>query len=329
MQKRAAAVRLGVLSTARINELVLAGARQAPEVEVVAVASRETSRAEAYARDNGIARAHGSYEALLEDDEVEAVYISLPNSLHVEWSIRALAAGKHVLCEKPLAALPQDADRAFDAAASAGLILAEAFMYRHHPQTLRLKEEVERGSIGALRLIRGAFSFPLDDPDDPRLVSGMDGGSLMDVGCYCVNLARYLAGEPERVFAKQQLNENGMDLRFAGTLAFADGVVAQFDSGLDLPERMSLEVVGADGSMEVRDPWHCLEPRIEIHRDGGIEAIETAPLDAYRLELEDFASAVRGERPPRLGREDAVAQAAAIAALHVAADRGQPVDLPL
>jgi predicted dehydrogenase len=298
-------------------------------VEVVAVASRETSRAEAYARDNGIARAHGSYEALLEDDEVEAVYISLPNSLHVEWSIRALAAGKHVLCEKPLAALPQDADRAFDAAASAGLVLAEAFMYRHHPQTLRLKEEVERGSIGALRLIRGAFSFPLDDPDDPRLVSGMDGGSLMDVGCYCVNLARYLAGEPERVFAEQQVNEHGMDLRFAGTLAFAHGVVAQFDSGLDLPDRMSLEVVGANGSMEVRDPWHCLEPRIEIHRDGRIEAIETPPLDAYRLELEDFAAAVRGERPPRLGREDAVGQAAAIEALHVAAGRRQPVDLPL
>jgi len=322
-------LRLGVLSTARINELVLAGARASDQVEVVALASRERSRAEAYARAAGIERAYGSYEQLLEDGDVEAVYIPLPNKLHVEWSERALAAGKHVLCEKPLARRRDEAERAFAAAERADRILAEAFMYRHHPQTLRLKALIESGAIGALRLIRSAFSFTISHPNDARLLTALEGGSLMDVGCYCVNVARFLAGEPERVFAEQVVNEEGVDLRFAGTMRFSNGVLAQFDSGLDVPERMLLELVGSDGSIDVRDPWHCLEPRIEIRRDGEIERVDVEPLNAYRLELEDLAAAVRGERSPRLGRADAVAQAAAIEALYRSADTGEPIDLAL
>ena len=193
-------VRFGILSTARINEKVLSGARESELVEVAAVASRDQARAEEYAREHGIARAYGGYEELLADPELDAVYISLPNSLHVEWSIKALEAGKHVLCEKPLSRRPDDVERAFDTAERTGLLLTEAFMYRHNPQTARLQELVAGGAIGKLRAVRAAFSFTLSDPANIRLSSDLDGGALMDVGCYCVSGSRLLAGEPERVF---------------------------------------------------------------------------------------------------------------------------------
>ena len=180
-------VRWGFLSTANINDKLLPGARHLADVDVVAVASRDAGRAEAYARERGIERAYGSYEELLADPEVEAVYISLPNSMHVEWSIRALEAGKHVLCEKPLSRHPEDVERAFDAAEKAGRILMEAFMYRHNPQTKRLVELVEGGAIGRLRLVRAAFSFPHDEDRGQHPLPRRAGGpaALMDVGCYC------------------------------------------------------------------------------------------------------------------------------------------------
>src|SRR6266545_2154521 len=196
-------VRWGLLSTARINRAVLAGVRQTDRAEVVAVASREQQRADDYAREHGIERAHGSYEALLDDPDVEVIYVSLPNSLHVEWSVRALEAGKHVLCEKPFDRGPREVERAFDAADQAGRLLMEAFMYRHHPQTKKLQEVVAAGAIGELRHLRSSFSFTLDNPEDVRLAPELDGGSLMDVGCYCLSISRLLAGEPEQVFVPE------------------------------------------------------------------------------------------------------------------------------
>src|SRR5204862_7460637 len=169
-------------STARVNDHVLRAAQASEAVEVVAVASRDDARAREYARERGIQRAHGSYAALLADDQVEAVYISLPNSLHVPWSIRALEAGKHVLCEKPLARTAVDAEDAFDAAEHAGRLLMEAFMWRFTPQTRRLTELVAEGAIGRLRLVRASFSFLLDNPENVRLLADLDGGALMDVG---------------------------------------------------------------------------------------------------------------------------------------------------
>src|SRR5712691_3156482 len=157
------AVRWGIISTARINRLVLAGAALSAEVEVVAVASRDLTKAESYAREHGIERAHGSYEELLEDADVDAVYISLPNALHVEWATRALEAGKHVLCEKPLGRRAADVEALFDTAEASDRFLMEAFMWRHNPQTKRLQELVEEGAVGDLRLVRAAFSFPLTD----------------------------------------------------------------------------------------------------------------------------------------------------------------------
>jgi D-xylose 1-dehydrogenase (NADP+, D-xylono-1,5-lactone-forming) len=319
-------VRLGILSTARINRLVLPAARESDLVEIAAVASRDLARAEAYARENGIERAYASYEELLADSELDAVYNPLPNSLHVEWSVRALEAGKHVLCEKPMSRRPEDVERAFDAADRAGLVLSEAFMYRHNPQTARLKELVDGGAIGALRVVRAAFSFTISDDANIRLAAGLDGGALMDVGAYCVSGARLLAGEPERVFGTS-VTESGVDTVFAGTLEFPGGVLAQFDCGFILPMRDELDVVGSEGSIFLDDPWHCRRPVIELRRGGGVEQIALEPVDSYRLELDDFARAVRGEAEPLLGRDDAVAQARTLDALYRSAETGQAVSL--
>jgi D-xylose 1-dehydrogenase (NADP+, D-xylono-1,5-lactone-forming) len=316
-------LRLGLLSTANINLKLLGGVRAAEGVEAVAVASRDAERAEAFAAEHGLGRAHGSYEALLADPEVDAVYIPLPNSLHVPWSIRALQAGKHVLCEKPLTRRPEEAQAAFDAADQAGLVLAEGFMWRHHEQARRLRELVRDRVVGNVRLLRAAFSFfALDRSGDVRLQKELDGGGLMDVGCYCVSAMRLLAGEPERVSARQVIGGDGVDVRLAATLSFPGGVLGSFDCGLDMADRSELEVIGDHGSLFLPDPWHSRAPRIEVRRPDGTEVIEIPRKDPYACELEDFAAAVRRERPHPFGREDAVGQARTIAALYRSAEFG-------
>jgi D-xylose 1-dehydrogenase (NADP+, D-xylono-1,5-lactone-forming) len=322
-----ATVSWGFLSTANINDKLLAGAAESDRADVIAVASRDAARAEAYARERGIERAYGSYEELLADPDVEAVYISLPNSLHVEWSIRALEAGKHVLCEKPLSRRAADVERAFDVAEESGRLLMEAFMYRHNPQTARLKELADGGAIGRLRLVRAAFSFSLTDGENVRLNSSLDGGGLMDVGCYCVSGTRLLGGEPERVYGEQVLGESGVDELFTGTMRLPGDVLAQFDAGLVLPVRDELEAIGEEGSLFLDDPWHCKSPVIELRTDGGVEEIVVEPADSYRLQLENMSDAIRGEAEPLLGREDAMGQAHAIEALYRSATEGRPVNL--
>ena len=317
----------GIISTAHINRLVLAGARESEQVDVIAVASRDQARAEAYAREQGIERAYGSYEALLADPDVEAVYISLPNSLHVEWSIHALEAGKHVLCEKPFDRRPEEVERAFDAADRAGRILAEAFMWRHNPQTAKLLELVGSGAIGELRLVRSAFSFSLDEPENVRLAADLDGGALMDVGCYCVSGSRLLGGEPESVYGEQVSGESGVDVLFAATMRFPGDVLAQFECGFVLPDRDELDVVGSEGSLFLDDPWHARTPVLELRRDGGVEEIVLQPADSYRLELENLGDAIAGRAQPLLGREDAVGQARTIDALYRSAAAGAPIAL--
>jgi D-xylose 1-dehydrogenase (NADP+, D-xylono-1,5-lactone-forming) len=320
-------VKWGIISTAAINRLFLAGARQASEVEILAVASRERKSAEAYAREHGIERAYGDYEALLADPDVEAVYIPLPNSMHIDWSVRALEAGKHVLCEKPLSRRVADVERAFDVAERNGRLLMEAFMYRHNPQTRRLVELVESGAIGRPSLIRATFSFAAANPEDVRLSKALEGGGLMDVGCYCVSGARLLAGEPERVSAEQVLGGDGVDVVLAGELRFPGDVIATFDCGLALAPRDELEVIGDQGSLFLDDPWHCGTTVIELRRDGEVERIALEPVDSYRLEAENFSAAIRGREQPLLGREDALGQARTIEALYAAADGGQTVTL--
>jgi xylose dehydrogenase (NAD/NADP) len=255
------------------------------------------------------------------------VYISLPNSLHVEWSIRALEAGKHVLCEKPLSRRPQDVERAFDVAEQSDRLLMEAFMYRHNPQTAKLEELVGGGAIGRLRLVRAAFSFRLENAQDVRLDESLDGGGLMDVGCYCISGARLLGGEPERVYGEQVASEGGVDELFTGTMCLQGDVLSQFDSGLVLPERDELEAIGEDGSLFLDDPWHCQRPVIELRTAGGTEEIGVERADSYRLQLENLSDAIRGEAEPLLSREDALGQARAIDALYRSAAEGRPVNL--
>ncbi len=320
------AVRWGILSTARINDKLLAGAGLAAGVEVVAVGSRDRARGEAFAAEHGIGRVHGSYEDLLADPDVEAVYIPLPNSLHVPWSIQALEAGKHVLCEKPLTRRVADADAAFDAADRAGRLLMEAFMWRYHPQTEALVRLA--GEIGPLRVVRAAFGFPMppDDVANVRLQGSLEGGALMDVGCYCVSALRLLGGEPERVQGEFVAGGDGVDVRFAGVLRFAEDAVGTFDCGFDVPNRSAIEVVGEGGALVSSDPWHGTGPRLTLARPG--EPPEEVPVEAanpYQLELEDLSAAIRSGGAPRLGRADAVGQARVIEALYAAADAGRAV----
>jgi D-xylose 1-dehydrogenase (NADP+, D-xylono-1,5-lactone-forming) len=317
----------GIVSTADINRKVIPGARASDTVELVGVASRDQSRADAYAREWKIPRAYGSYEALLADPEIEAVYISLPNTLHAEWSIKALDAGKHVLCEKPFSRHPEEVAEAFDAAERNSRLLSEAFMYRHNPQTAKLVELVSDGVIGELRLVRSAFSYGLYDYENIRLRADVEGGALMDVGCYNVSGSRLLGGEPERVWGEAWYGPSGTDWVFTGTLRFPGDVLAIFDCGTALVERDELEAIGSEGSLFLDDPWHCVHPVIELRRNGSVDRIELDPVDSYRLELENLSDAIRGEAEPLLGRDDALGQARALEALHRSATTGAAISL--
>jgi predicted dehydrogenase len=294
---------------------------------LVAVASRDVATADAYAKEWGIGRAHGSYEALLADPEVDAVYIPLPNHLHAEWTIRAARAGKHVLCEKPLALSVADVDAMEAAAREGGVTLAEAFMYRHHPQTLKVKELVDGGAIGALRFVRGTFSFPLDRPDDVRLRPEWGGGCLWDVGCYPLSFARFvLGGEAREVFGSQVLGPTGIDETFAGQLAFPGGVLVQIDAGFRAPLRTEMELTGTEGRILVRHPWRPVaEQPILLIRGDVTEEILVAGKDRYLLEIEDLAVAARTGQPPRVSLAESRGNVATIVALLASAREGRPV----
>lgn len=297
------------------------------------MAGRDRARVEEYARENEIARAYGTYDELLADAELDAVYISLPNRLHADWSIRALNAGKHVLCEKPLSRRVSDVVAAFDAAERNGRLLMEAFMYRHHPQTVSLAAAVSRGLIGDLRFVRAVYGYNLvrtrgEEGPDIRLDPELDGGALQDLGCYCVSAARLLAGEPHRVYGVQGLGRSGVDLLFAASLEFEGGVVGQLECALSTEPRVELEVIGSRGRLVVREPFRIEHPGIEFWgSDGREELIACEPSDAYQLQLENLSAAIAEGTPPLLGRADAVGQALVIEALFESAEKGVPVAL--
>jgi D-xylose 1-dehydrogenase (NADP+, D-xylono-1,5-lactone-forming) len=324
-------VNWGILSTASISgRSILPAARASERARVVAVAARDPARADAYARDNDIPRAFGSYDELLADPDIDAVYIPLPNSLHAEWSIRATAAGKHVLCEKPFSPSAADVAAAFDAADASGVLLMEAFMYRHHPQTATAAELVSSGAIGEPRYVRTILAFPGDRffrADNIRLDPALAGGALLDVGSYCVSGARLVGGEPVRVHGTQVLGPTGADLSFAGTLEFESGLLAQFQCGFTSHVRSELEVIGTEGRLVVRHPYRIEEPGVDLWTDDGRRRIDCETVDPYRLQLDNLSAAIRGDAAPLLGRGDALGQARALEALRAAAESGQAVTL--
>jgi predicted dehydrogenase len=301
-----------------------------PRHELRAVASRDQTRAAAYAREWNIATAYGSYEALLDDPEIDAVYNPLPNALHAEWTIRAVRGGKHVLCEKPLALTVFEVDAIQQAAREARVVVAEAFMYRHHPQTLQLKALVDDGTIGQLLLVRGSFTFSLTRVGDVRLKTELGGGCLWDVGCYPVSMARYLVSqEPVRVCGWQRQSSSGIDDLFAGTLYFG-GVLAQFDSAFCAPFRTHLEVVGTEGAIMVSRPFKPgVEERLLITTcEGKTRTVPVTGQPLYVGEIDDFADAVLLGHPPRVSLPDSRGNTATLVALYESARRGgSPVDL--
>jgi predicted dehydrogenase len=241
--------------------------------------------------------------------------------MHHPWTMKALAAGKHVLCEKPYSRHPDEVEEAFDAASAAGLVLAEAFMYRHHPQTATVRRLVADGELGRLCAVKATFSFPLRDLSDVRALPELDGGALMDVGCYCVSGIRLLAGDPEHVRGEQVTGPTGVDMAFHGTLRCADDVVGQFEASFRSPQRQRLEAVGEDGVLVAEAPWRVdLGGSLTLTRDGATEVVEVETADAYTLELVNLADAIDGRAESLLGREDAVGQARTIDALYRSAE---------
>jgi xylose dehydrogenase (NAD/NADP) len=323
-------VRWGLLGTARINHRVIPAMRAARRSVLAAVASRSAERAAAHAREWQIPTAHGSYDALLRDRSVDAIYIPLPNALHVEWTLRALDAGKHVLCEKPLALRADDVDRIEAVARDRQLVAAEAFMYRHEPLLEPLRTLLANRVVGRVRTISASFTFSLTRTPDVRLDPLLGGGSLWDVGCYAVSIVRFVAQqEPVTATGMATMNSDGVDESFAGVLAFADGTLATIASSFRAAYQTSLEVAGSEGILRVRNPFKPgLRESIEIERGDEVERIvvEGSPVLFVRL-IEDFVGATLDGRAPTVSLHESRGNAAALAALYESAKTGRAVSL--
>jgi len=320
----AAKFKWGLLSTARINQAILGGMAHSERGEVVAVGSRDQARAEAYASAKGLARAYGSYEALLADPDIQIIYNALPNDLHAEWTIKAIQAGKHVLCEKPFAIRLSEVDAVFEAARSAGRVAAEAFMYRHHPKILKLKELLEDGSIGEPILLRASHSSRLEREHDIRWDPAKGGGSLWDLGCYPVSLALYLFGAPQRVDAWQKQVASGVDGSLVATLYHNGERLSQIDCSFQVPFRSQAEVVGTDGVITVVRPFQPSAPEasLSLRRGNREETIELSNPPMYWLEIEDMHDAILTGAGPRITPAETRGHIETILQLYAAA-RGQ------
>jgi predicted dehydrogenase len=325
-----AKLRWGLLSTARINRMIIPAVRASARSELTTVASRDINKCRAYAHEWQIPRTVGSYEALLADPEIDVVYIGLPNSLHVEWTVRALEAGKHVLCEKPLALTPEDVDRVADAARRTGYAAAEAFMYRHHPLTHTVADVVRSGRLGEIRGYKGAFTFALTREHDVRCDPALGGGSLWDIGCYPVSYTCFLNGEPPvEVFGWQRTSATGIDLEFAGTMRFRDGSVAQFDSGFVGPFRAEMEVIGRDAVLKILRAFRADEKSaLLLARGDDVESLP-CPVEApFAGEIADMEAVVLDGRPQRVPLDESRRTAAVLTALYRSAREDRPISLP-
>lgn len=288
----------GILGCARIARRALIRGIQGSRLgRLAAIASRDGEKARRWAEEFGVPRHYASYEALLADPDIRAVYVPLPNELHKLWTRAAAAAGKHVLCDKPLGLNADEADEMVDACRRAGVVLMEGFMWRHHPRTSRLLEIVRGGAIGELRLIRSSFSFDIDR-NDWRLDAARGGGALWDVGCYGVNASRLLcAAEPTSISARARW-QCGVDVTLAATMEFPGGVLSQIDCSFENPYRCSLEVVGTRGAIELPNAYLPGDaPEIHLRAGTAMERISVAAADQYAEMVDHFARSVITGQP--------------------------------
>jgi D-xylose 1-dehydrogenase (NADP+, D-xylono-1,5-lactone-forming) len=298
-------LRWGIIGPGRIAPRLVRALSTSSRGKLVAVASRDPERARGFAGRFGIGLTFGGYQALLDRPEIDIVYISLPNHLHAEWTVRALDAGKHVLCEKPLALSIEEVDSIIAAVERNGRIAVEAFMYLHHPQTIRVMQLARDGALGKLELVQGTFSFFLTYPDDPRIDPAAGGGSLWDVGCYPVSLSRHIAGgEPDAVSAFARFDDRGIDRTLIGQLRFPGGLLAQFDCGFSAPDRERVEIVGSEATLVMDAPFlpepDGPPPSVTMWRGRSARAIEVPSIDQYHAEVEDLMSAILEGTPLRL-----------------------------
>lgn len=323
-------VRWGLLSTANINRRLIPAIRQSARGELTAVASRTQASAAAYADHWDIPQAFASYEAMLASDAVDAVYIPLPNHLHAEWTIQALQAGKHVLCEKPFALTLADVDRMIAAAEAAGRVLAEAFMYRHHPQMKLAGKFVQDGRLGEITLVRATFNFQFRSRDNIRLVPEFGGGCLWDVGIYPVSFAQYILGEmPQQVFATQRVGSTGVDEFFAAQMLYRRGGVAQISASFMTPYHTRAEVVGSKGRLRMTRPFTNVEESEMVYfpADGAPEYLDVSEEYLYLGEVEDVHAAILDGASPYLALAETRRHVETVLALYESARSGRPVTL--
>lgn len=318
-------LRLGILGAARISlGAIIPAANAMDHVEIAAVATRGGNKARQLRDLAPGAEVFEEYDSLLESDGVDAVYVPLPNSMHVEWTMRAIEAGKHVLCEKPFSLDAGEAEKAVNAAGNAGLTLMEGFMYRLHPQTLRLEELLQDAAIGEVRQVIAEFGHLLDDPEDVRGVGSLGGGALGDVGCYCVSGVRLAFGsEPVRATAFGRFDGAGADRELAGVLEF-DGGFATVSCSISSARRERMEIVGTEGKILLDAPFRADKAggAMEITHHGETTLESFGESNPYLAELEEFAAAVREGRDPTVGPREILGNARAIDALLKSARNG-------
>lgn len=324
-------VRWGLLSTANINKAVIPPIKASPRGELAAVASRELAKARAYAAQWDIPHAFGSYQEMLDSGQVDAVYIGLPNHLHAEWSVKALQAGVHVLCEKPFALSLAEVDRMVEASRQTGRVLAEAFMYRHHPQTKIAGEWAHTGRLGEIRLVRANFYFALRSRDNIRLAPEKGGGCLWDVGVYPLSFAQFILGEaPQSVFGSQWLGESGVDEFFAGQMSYRGGRFAQISSSFQLPYYTRAEVIGSEGRLELTAPFTRLDEGRGLTfypKNGEPHEIPVPEQELYQGEIEDMHAAILDGAPNYLTLAETRQHVRTALALYESARSGQVVEL--
>jgi D-xylose 1-dehydrogenase (NADP+, D-xylono-1,5-lactone-forming) len=323
-------LRWGLLGTARVNRHLVPRLHAAERHELAGVASRDRARADAFAAEWKVPRAFGSYLDLLACPDIDAVYIPLPNALHAEWILRALDAGKHVLCEKPLVVSIGQMNAVHEAARRTGLTVAEGFMYRHHPVTHRARELVRSGAIGRPRVVHGSFTYWQSREPDVRLDSALDGGCLWDVGCYPLGYARYALGEePVEAFTWTEVGPTGVDVAAAGQLQFPSGVVCQFDCGFRAAYRTVMVLAGTDGVLTIPNPFKPGNREwLELRRGDVVEPIGVDGPPAFAGELDDMANAVLDGRPPAISLDDSRGTLHALLACFESARTGRVEPVP-